>query len=378
MNLPPVIFVLVQTDAAADGGISSISQIISRLQRHRPIIVTDRESDRLRQWRESGIETHVVPQTASTGARRNPLAAVLSYWRYARKLRRLVRRSGAKVIHANDPAAFQLSFPAAKLGSGVKIALNIRDTIDPERRPPRSRYRLLFGLADHVFYLSKDMADRWADIAPNAKSACSATYSVVDPKAFVPAPPYTGDGPPVVLISGLVCAKKGQLEFICQVSPKLAAEGIATWISGDFDPQRNEYMAACAQAATPLGSMVEFLGYRKDVPELMARSTVIAIPSRYEGLVRAMIEGMSSARPIVSFDVCSAREVLEEQSGGAGIVVDGGNYEAMACAIIGFCRDPGLAAAAGDKGRLTASKLFAPQEVVNRYERVYDMLESAA
>jgi glycosyltransferase involved in cell wall biosynthesis len=298
-----------------------------------------------------------------------------SYARYSRALRKLIKTSGAKVVHANDPAAFQLALGAVKLSRGVKIALNIRDTLDPGRRPPRSRYRFLFGAADHVFFLSQDMAERWAEVAPNAKSACSATYSVVDPEVFAPASPYSGDGPPVVLVSGLIWAKKGQLDFIRHVSPRLAAEGIATWLSGDFDPGRTPYMAACAEAAAPLGSMVEFLGYRTDVPQLMARSAVVAVPSRHEGLVRAMIEAMSCARPVVSFDISSAREVLERQSGGAGVVVSSGDFEAMADAIVRYCREPALAAAAAGKGRATASRLFAPEEVVSRYERVYDMLE---
>jgi glycosyltransferase involved in cell wall biosynthesis len=229
-------------------------------------------------------------------------------------------------------------------------------------------------MADHVFYLTEDMAERWAEIAPSAKRACSVTYSIVDPAIYAAAPPWSGDGPPVVLISGLVCAKKGQLEFIRQVSPKLAVEGIETWLAGDFDPARNSYMAACAAAAAPLGDSVQFLGYRSDVAALMRRATVIAVASRYEGLVRAMIEAMSCARPVVSFDVCSAHEMLERESEGAGAVVEAGDFPGMAAAIIDYCRDPVRAASAGEKGRLTATRLFGRDSVVERYERVYDML----
>jgi glycosyltransferase involved in cell wall biosynthesis len=375
--LPPILFVLLQSDAAANGGISSISGVIAGLKRHRPVIITDRDGTRVEEWRRSGIETHVLPQTASKGVTRNPIGTLRSYWRYARELRRLIRTSGAKIVHANDPLALQLSLAAAKL-AGAKLVFNLRDTLDPGRRPPRSRYRFLFGAADHVFYLSRDMADRWAEVAPNAKSACSATYSVVDPDIFAPVQAYLGEGPPVALLSGLIWAKKGQLDFIRHVSPKLASEGIATWLASDFDPNRSPYMAACAEAAAPLGSMVEFLGYRTDIPQLMARSTVVAVASRHEGLVRAMIEAMSCGRPVVSFDISSAREILQQESGGAGVVVESGDFEAMADSIIRYCHEPELAAVAGERGRATAARLFAPETVVNRYERVYDMLESGA
>ena len=374
MSLPAVIFVLVQTDAAADGGISSISQIISGLRQHRPIIVTDRESQRVDEWRQEGIETHVIPQTTSQGISRSPLGAAQSFLRYTRLLRRLIAASGAKVVHANDPASLQLALPAVKLSPSAKIALNIRDTLDPDRPSPRRRYRFFFGAADHVFFLSNDMADRWAAVAPNANSKCTITYSVVDPAKFAQAKPHSRDGPPVVLLSGLISVKKGQLGFIREVSPLLAKEGIATWLSGDFDPSRNAYMAACAEAAAPLGKMVRFLGFRKDIPDLMARSAVVAVASRHEGLVRAMIEAMACGRPVVSFDVCSAREMLEQQSGGAGIVVESNDFRAMAEGIVRFCREPEFAASAGSKGAASAKKLFAPEQVIARYERVYDLL----
>lgn len=370
---PPVLFVIIQSGALANGGLSSISQIITRLEHHRPIILTDRETGLVEEWRGAGIEVHVIPQAATSGIGRNPVRVIRSYWRYTRAVRQLVRSSGAKVIHANDPAAMQLSIAPAKL-SGAKLAFNIRDTIDPDRRPPRARYRALFAAADHVFYLTQDMADRWADITRAAKSAFSVTYSVIDPSVFPPSPLYSGEGPPVALISGLVSPKKGQLEFLREVSPVLAAHGIATWIAGDFDSSHKDYMAACAEAAARLGQMAQLLGYRNDVPGLMARSAVVAVASRYEGLVRAMIEAMSCARPVVSFDVCSAREVLERESGGAGRVVDMGDYGAMADAIVDYCKNREYAADAGRKGQSAAARLFAGDAVVDRYERVYDSL----
>jgi glycosyltransferase involved in cell wall biosynthesis len=375
VSRPPVIFVLVQTDVSADGGVSSISQIIARLRDHRPIVVTDRETSRTEQWRSAGIETHVVPQVASRGFSREPLKVLASYARYARALRKLIKTSGAKVVHANDPAALQLAIVPAKL-TGTKLVFSLRGTFDPAHPPSRFKYRMLFAAVDRVLYLSHDMAHRWQEHVPNAAASCSVTYSAVDPARFRPSP-VDADGDAVVLVSGLIRPLKGQLEFIENVAPELAAQGVKVQFAGDFDPASDAYMAACARAASPLKAMVEFLGYRPDVPELMARSTVIAVPSRHEGMVRAMIEGMSCARPVVSFDVCSAREIVEQEAGGAGMVVDCGDYAAMARAILSFCRDRAAAAEAGKKGHAAAQRLFAPDEVVARYERAYAMLETA-
>jgi glycosyltransferase involved in cell wall biosynthesis len=367
VTLRPVIFVLPQTGAAANGGIASISEVIARLRRYRAVILTNCDSPETQGWRSVGIETHVLPTRSGD---------MLTYWRYARKLRSLISTSGATVVHANKQFALQLAVPAVKLSPGTKLLLNQRDTLDPTRQPSRFRFQRLFGAADHVLFLSHDMADRWAKVAPNAKRSFGITYSIVDPGHFRPSLAYQGGGPPVVLISGIIRQKKGQLDFLRNVAPSLAAEGIHSWFAGDFEPERNTYMRACAEAAAPLGDAVRFLGYRRDMPDLIARAAVVVVPSRHEGLVRAMIEAMACARPVVSTDVCSAREILEQESNGAGTVVKIGAHQAMAEAIIRYSRNPELSASAGTKGRSTAARLFAPEAVVSRYERAYEALES--
>jgi len=374
-GLPPILFVLLQSDAAANGGISSISGVIAGLRRHRPVIITDRDGTRVEEWRRSGIETHVLPQTASKGVTRNPIGTLRSYWRYARELRRLIRTSGAKIVHANDPLALQLSLAAAKL-AGAKLVFNLRGTFAPGQLPSRLKYRLLFDAADHVLYLSGDMVRRWKQHVPNAAKAFSFTYSAVDPDRFRPTA-IDRKGEAVVLVSGLIRSLKGQLEFLRHVVPKLAGEGVKVWFAGDFDPEGDRYMAECAGAASPFGDSVRFLGYRPDIADLIARSTVVAVPSLHEGLVRSMIEAMSCGRPVVSFDISSARELLEEASGGAGAVVPAGDYEGMADAILAYCRDRDLAASAGKKGKSAARRLLTPADVVDHYEAVYAMLETA-
>lgn len=374
MNLPPVIFVMLQTGAAANGGIESISRVMTELRGHRPIVVTNRVTDRLSDWRRHGIETHVIPETASKGLKRDPLGSLASYWRYHRALKSLIARTGARVVHANDPLAFQLALSAVKRSPGVRIAMNLRDTLDPGRPPPRLRYRLSFAAADHVFFLSEDMADRWAKVAPNARRSCSVTYSIVDRQRFRKASGDPQTDPPIVLLSGIIRPKKGQLEFIRHVAPTLVAEGVEVWLAGDFYPEQDSYMASCAVAAAPLGNGVKFLGVRNDLPDLIGKSTVVAVASRHEGLVRAMIEAMSCGRPVVSFDVCSAREMLQEKSSGAGMVVEHGDYSGMAEAILEYSRNPAAAADAGRAGADAADLLFDAERVVDRYEQVYRSL----
>src|SRR5207253_2205674 len=63
---------------------------------------------------------------------------------------------------------------------------------------------------------------------------------------------------------------------------------------------------------------VLFAGHRDDVPDWLAASDVVAIPSRWEGLSLGMLEAMATARSIVSTDVPGARDALP----GAAIVAE--------------------------------------------------------
>ena len=70
-----------------------------------------------------------------------------------------------------------------------------------------------------------------------------------------------------------------------------------------------------------MGNSIEFLGKRKDVPSLLAKSKVYVLTSRWEGLSIAMIEAMAAgAVPVVS-DVGDLRDLV--RNGVNGFVLPG-------------------------------------------------------
>src|SRR5215813_7073905 len=57
----PVIFVIFQTGRRANGGVESITQVLERVQRIKPIVVTQIETLMNRRWRNAGADVHVWP-----------------------------------------------------------------------------------------------------------------------------------------------------------------------------------------------------------------------------------------------------------------------------------------------------------------------------
>jgi glycosyltransferase involved in cell wall biosynthesis len=77
-----------------------------------------------------------------------------------------------------------------------------------------------------------------------------------------------------------------------------------------------------------LAQRVSFLGYRKDVPELMAAADVYVLASNWEGLPRSIIEAMRAGLATISSDVGGCREMVRD--GETGYLVPRGDAAALA------------------------------------------------
>ena len=65
-----------------------------------------------------------------------------------------------------------------------------------------------------------------------------------------------------------------------------------------------------AAAASGLGERIHFAGWRADVPEILAASDLLVLPSAWEGMPNVVLEAMASRRPVVATDVEGVRELL--------------------------------------------------------------------
>ena len=138
-------------------------------------------------------------------------------------------------------------------------------------------------------------------------------------------------------------------------------------------PQR----AALARSVRQLGlrERVHFVGFRSDVPAILAASEVLVLPSRWEGMPNVVLEAMAAGKPVVATDVEGVGEVLGP--GGAQQVVRLDHAAAFVAKLRAILQNPSLAAELGSANRLRVEQMFSVKAMVAAYERLYLELADA-
>ena len=135
---------------------------------------------------------------------------------------------------------------------------------------------------------------------------------------------------------------------------------------------RGEREAALREQARSLAidGHVRFLGFRHDVPELLALCDVFVLPSLSEGLSIAILEAMAAARPVVTTRVGGNPELVVQ--GETGILVEPTDAPGLAGAVTRLLTDPAEARRLGENGLSRVRSRFTIGAMVREYETIYE------
>jgi glycosyltransferase involved in cell wall biosynthesis len=111
-----------------------------------------------------------------------------------------------------------------------------------------------------------------------------------------------------------------------------------------------------------LGERLRLLGYREDIPALLAAADIFALPSHFEGLPMSVIEAMLTGLPVVATAIRGPREQVVPNV--TGLLVQPGAVAPLAAALARLAADPALRAAMGQAGRTRALELYDETKVL--------------
>jgi glycosyltransferase involved in cell wall biosynthesis len=127
-----------------------------------------------------------------------------------------------------------------------------------------------------------------------------------------------------------------------------------------------------------LGDRLHLLGYREDVPDLLAAFDIYALPSFSEGQSLALIEAMAAGLPVAATAVGGNPEVMGEKEGKgergegpAGLLVPPGDPEALGAALARLLADRPGARELGERARARARGEFSLEVMLGRYRALY-------
>jgi len=117
-------------------------------------------------------------------------------------------------------------------------------------------------------------------------------------------------------------------------------------------------------------SKIRFLGYRRDVPDLMSAIDVMALPSHREPCALVYVEAALSKKPIVACRAGGGPESVAD--GQTGLLVPVHDRSSIAAAVTALLADRGYAHRLGRAGHERALDVFGWQRCVGTLEGVYE------
>ena len=170
---------------------------------------------------------------------------------------------------------------------------------------------------------------------------------------------------PVVLMVARVIKDKGVEEYI--KAAEILKDKANFLYVGEIDRgNKNAFL--------PDWKNVIYLGFRKDIKELISISDIFVLPSYREGVPRTLLEAGALKRAIVTTDTAGCRDVVDDNINGFLVPIK--DYKALAERIEILIENKNLREEFGKKIREKIIKEFSIKKVVNEYLKVYEEILS--
>jgi len=185
-----------------------------------------------------------------------------------------------------------------------------------------------------------------------------------------------GKTTPVIAIVGRLSPIKGHIYFLRAIAKVIRSNPyVRVWIIGDAPPKREAYRAELESMVRHLGlsEKVEFLGSRKDVPQLLSQVDVLVMASTVpESFGRVILEAQAAGAPVVATNVGGVVEIIDDEK--TGLLVIPKDPDAMAAAILRILNDPKLARQMVEEAKKKIEANYTLEHMASQTIAVYEEL----
>jgi glycogen(starch) synthase len=355
---------------------------------HEVHVITPKASGGERESVEEGVFIHRV------GFLNKPFLAVLSFWFSLRKdFSSLEQRAGGfDIVHGNGISAFSLGQKAVSSPRVITAHHLTKTTLRTLGASLPNRVKNLrgeAGISSLIEPLCIKRADRIIAVSQFTKQDIINVYGIPESRIEVI---YHGARPenymlpeeaklrfrstlgiesqPMILFVGRLVPRKG-VDILLRALPRVIKEINVKLVLAGSGNQR-DYQ----QLVQTLGisDKVIFLGHVPDdtLSLLYSSCDLFVLPSRLEGLGIVVLEAMAAGKPIIATNAGGIPELIE--SGQNGILIDTGEDEELASAIIKVLSDKSLAKAIGENNREKVREHYSWEVAARKAEHLYSDL----
>ncbi len=265
------------------------------------------------------------------------------------------------LFHANIAgryAARKADIPATVISS-VRVA-------ERGRRWHLLLDRLTSGMIDAEVCVSesvREFTEKKAGIDP---AKLHTITNAIDAAAYTASP--LPEGKRIITYIGRLHKQKG-VDVLLHAATGILAEIPNVFIRIVGDGPEKSHLEHLSRYQRIVENKTEFIDFSDDVPGILAESTLLVLPSRWEGMPNIIMEAMACARPVVATNVDGNAELVRD--GKTGLLVPPEEPRALCDAIVRLLRNRDLAEEMGRAGRARIEEHFSIEKMVTAYGELY-------
>jgi glycosyltransferase involved in cell wall biosynthesis len=293
----------------------------------------------------------------------------------------ILRREKVQVVHTHSSKAGILGRWAAWFARVPRILHTVHGWgFHPGQAfPVRWFYQWLerraAGITDVLITVSRDNRREGLAHGIGREDRYRVIHSGIEPREFVLAAEesakarrkFKSEKRPCVLVLSNFKPQKSPLDVV-RVAGILSVRipnVLVLWAGdGELRPRVEEDLRGRG-----LSGNFELLGWRDDVPQLLAAADALLLTSLHEGLPRVVLQAMAAGRPVVATDVSGTPEAVAP--GQTGFLHPPHDWEGMADSLHKILTDPKLASEMAKSGREALQGTFLIREMLREIEALY-------
>jgi glycosyltransferase involved in cell wall biosynthesis len=336
----------------------------------------------------AGAKVWVLPwpeAIAGTGETAK-LPSVFRIIRFVAHLRSFARRL-SDLLDEIDPAVFITnSVKAHMMGAlarqrrDMPLVWYVRDGLE-ERVISRKLLALLARRCDLAVCVSRYVAAQFRQYV-SSSVPIDVVHDIVDlgrfrPGALAPADLRKPTGEIWFGIVGAITPLKGHDIFLDAAEKVMDSLPRAKFLIVGANPYVTEEGSSYGEtlrkrvANSALRDCVKFVGFRNDVPNVMAQLDVLVQPNRGpEGLGRSVLEAMACAVPVIAVNKWGPAELIEDS--GSGLLFPPLDRERLAALMLALGESESLRRIMGKRGHDWIHRNLVATELAGKFDRVLE------